>query len=80
MVHTRRKPKRLARKLLRIREALGLSQREIAERLGIYRTHRHISKYERDKSIPFMEVVLGYARLANVEMDRIIDDDLDLNL
>src|SRR5689334_3050087 len=67
MGHTRR-PKRMAEKLLQIRESLGLSQREIAERLGIYRTHHHISKYERDKSIPFMEVLLAYARIGNVQM------------
>jgi transcriptional regulator with XRE-family HTH domain len=55
-----------------------LSQRELAEQLGNYRTYRHISKYERDKSVPPLEVVLAYARLANVEMNQIVDDDLDL--
>lgn len=28
----------------------------------------------------FIEVVLAYARLANVEMNQIADDDLDLSL
>ena len=74
----RNKPKRLAKKLLQIREALGLSQKEMAERLGIYRTHHHISKYERAKAVPFMEVLLAYARLANVTSEQIVDDDLDL--
>ena len=78
MGHVR--PKRLAEKLLQIREALGLTQKEIAERLGIHRTHHHISQYERGKAVPFMEVLLAYARLANVEMNKIVDDDLDLNL
>lgn len=77
MGHARR-PKRLAEKLLRIRKALGLSQREMAERLGQYRTHHHISKYERGKAIPPMEVVLAYSRLANVTSEQIVDDDLDL--
>jgi len=80
MVYRRRRPKRLAKKLLRIREALGLSQREIAERLGICRTHHDISKYERDKRIPFLEVILAYSRVANVQIEQIVDDDLDLNL
>ena len=83
MGHARR-PKRLAEKLLQIREALGLSQREIAELLaeqvGVKITYRNISKYERDKSVPYIEVVLVYARLANVEMKEIVDDDLDLSL
>jgi transcriptional regulator with XRE-family HTH domain len=76
----RNRPKRLAEKLKQIREALGLSQKEMAERLGIYRTHHHISKYERGKAEPFMEVLLAYSRLANVTMQQIIDDDLDLPL
>lgn len=78
MGHARNRPKRLAEKLLQIREALGLSQGELAERLGNYRTHHHISKYERGKSVPPIEVVLAYSRLANVSMNQIVDDDLDL--
>jgi transcriptional regulator with XRE-family HTH domain len=80
MGHARNRPTRLAEKLLQIREALGLSQREIAERLGNYRTHHHISTYERGNAIPFLEVVLAYSRLANVSMNQIVDDDLDLSL
>ena len=84
MGHARNRPDRLAEKLLQIRKALGLSQREIAEQLseraGVAITHKNISKYERDKSVPFIEVVLAYARLANVEMNQIVDDDLDLPL
>ena len=84
MGHARNRPKRLAEKLLQIREALGLSQREIAEwlgeRAGVKITYKNISKYECDRSVPFIEVVLAYARLANVSMNRIVDDDLDLPL
>ena len=80
MGHARNKPKRLAAKLLQIREVLGLSQREMAERLGSYRTHHHISKYERGKSVPPVEVMLAYSRLANVQIEQIVDDGLHLNL
>ena len=80
MVHARNKPKRLAEKLLQIREALGLSQREMAERLGNYRSHHHISKYEQDRAIPFIEVLLAYSRLVNVQIEQIVDDDIDLPL
>jgi DNA-binding XRE family transcriptional regulator len=76
----RRRPKRLAEKLSQIRKALGLSQKQMAERLGIHRTRHHISQYERGKAVPFMEVLLAYARLANGTIDQIIDDDQDLNL
>ena len=69
---------------MQIREALGLSQREMAERLAEEArdkiTYKNISKYEQDRSVPYIEIVLAYARLANVSMSQIVDDDLDLNL
>ena len=69
---------------MQIREALGLSQPEMAERLGeravVKITYRNVSKYERDKSVPYIEIVLAYARLANVTMNQIVDDDVDLPL
>ena len=78
----RNKPKRLGEKLLQIREALGLSQREMAERLGdragVKITNKNISKYERGKSVPYIEVVLAYARLANVLMNQIVDDAISV--
>ena len=84
MGHKRHRPNRLAEKLLQIRRALGLSQKEMAERLGeragVKITYRNVSKYERDKSVPYIEIVLAYARLANVEMNQIVDDDVDLPL
>lgn len=83
MGHARHRPKRLAEKLLQIREVLGLSQKEMAERLaeraGVKITYKNISKYERDRSVPYIEVVLAYARLASVEMNEIVDDDLEVN-
>ena len=82
MGHKRNRPDRLAEKLLQIRKALGLTQKETAERLlkqaGVKITYRNVSKYERDKSVPYIEIVLAYARLANVEMNQIVDDDLDI--
>jgi transcriptional regulator with XRE-family HTH domain len=79
MGHARHRPKRLAKKLLQIREALDLSQKEMAERLGNHRTQKHVSKYERARSIPPIEVVFAYGRLANVQMEQIIDDTLELS-
>jgi transcriptional regulator with XRE-family HTH domain len=68
MGHARPRPKRLAEKLLQIREALGLSQREIVKI-----NSKNISKYERDRSVPLIEVVLAYSRAANVTMNQIVD-------
>ena len=78
----KRRPKRLSDKLLQIREALGLSQGAMAERLteclAVEMSHKKVSQYERGKTLPPMEVVLAYARVANVQMEQILDDDLVL--
>jgi transcriptional regulator with XRE-family HTH domain len=78
MGHARRRPKRLAEKLLQIRTALGLSQSEMVEQLGVEVSYRNISKYERDKSEPPINVLLAYARVANIALESIVDDDIDL--
>ena len=80
MGSVRRRPKRLAGKLLQIRNALGLSQPEMLRRLGVddqidYTT---ISKYELDKNEPPLDILLTYARVAGVHMEDIVDDKLDL--
>ena len=80
MGHARPRPKRLAEKLLQIREALGLSQKEMAKLLGVERSYNIIARYERGRSVPYIEVVLAYAHAANVEMNEIVDDNRDSNL
>ena len=76
----REKPARLGEKLLQIRLALGLSQNGIVERLGISETsYRHyISAFENGQREPSLLVLLRYAQAANVWVDALIDDDLDL--
>ena len=80
MGHTRRRPKRLAEKLLQIRIALDLSQSEMLKRLRLEMSYGSISKWERDKSEPPIEVLLAYARAANVRLEKIVDDDADFTL
>lgn len=84
MGHARRRPKRLAEKLLQIRETLGLSQREIAgrirERAGVEIPYKNISKYELGKSTPPMEIALAYARLAGISLEHIVDDEIELEV
>jgi transcriptional regulator with XRE-family HTH domain len=80
----KRRPKQLAAKLLQIRNALGVSQKEMAKQLSkrarVKLTDQNISKYERDKSIPSVEVLLAYSRLANVSINKIVDDRVRLPL
>ena len=77
---TRLKPGRLPEKLLLIRNSLGLSQSELLLRLGLEDElwYTQISGYELGRSVPPPIVLLEYARLANVYVDALIDDALDL--
>jgi transcriptional regulator with XRE-family HTH domain len=74
----RLKPARLAEKLVQIRTALGLSQNELIRRLDVDLTQNRVSEYETGKGEPPLPVLLDYARLANVWMDVLVDDELDL--
>ncbi len=70
----------LAGKLLRIREALGLSQTEMLKYLGFDGVvdYKRISEYELGSNEPPLIVLLNYARAANVLVEALIDDDLVL--
>lgn len=74
------KPQRLAEKLRRIREALGLSQSEMWRRLGVEDLiwFKQISTYELGKREPPLPILLRYARVAGVQMEILVDDELDL--
>ena len=80
MGHARRRPKRLAEKLLQIRLALGLSQTEMHRRLDVEDeiAYTRISEYELDKGEPTLMVLLRYARVAGVSMEALVDDEMDL--
>ena len=80
MGYVRMRPKRLAEKLLYIRNALGLSQTEFYRRLEVddLIPYTRISRYERDELEPPLMILLQYARAAGVHMEDIVDDELDL--
>jgi DNA-binding transcriptional regulator YiaG len=76
----RKRPKLLAEKLLAIREGLGLSQGEMVRRLGLEDEleRDYISKYERGVLEPPLHVLCAYADAANVYLDVLARDFLDL--
>lgn len=80
MGHSRRRPQRLAEKLLAIRNALGISQTEMHRRLEVDEEipYTRISDFELDKAEPTLMVLLQYARVAGVNTEALIDDELDL--
>lgn len=74
------KPKRIAEKLLQIRQELELSQNQMLRRLGspdrLLQTS--ISGYERGIRDPPLLVLLAYSEVAGVHLEVLVDDDLDL--
>jgi transcriptional regulator with XRE-family HTH domain len=80
MGSARERPERLAEKLLHIRIALGLSQGGMLSRIGRGETgyRNYISDFETGRREPSLFVLLEYARAANVLVEALIDDELDL--
>ena len=76
----RPKPRRTGKKLRQIRAVLGLSQNGILKRMGLENEcgRNNLSNYELDKREPPSSVILGYARLAGINVKYIIDDRLEL--
>jgi transcriptional regulator with XRE-family HTH domain len=74
------KPRHLGKKLRQIRRALGLSQNEMLKRMGLDGDYgrNNLSNFERDRREPPSPILLGYARLARIRVDLILDDKLEL--
>jgi len=70
----------LAEKLLQIRQGLALSQSDLVKQMGVAQMihYTNISKYELDKNEPPLMILLAYAKLAQVHLEVIVDDDIDL--
>lgn len=77
---SRRRPERLAEKLLEIRIKLGLSQNGMIQRLGLTDELQqdYISKFERGILVPPLHILLAYAEAANVWVEALIKDQMDL--
>ena len=80
MGSTRQRPERLAEKLRQIRLSLGLSQSELVRRLEAEDQidYARISGFETGLREPTLMILLQYARLANLYMEALVDDSLDL--
>jgi transcriptional regulator with XRE-family HTH domain len=77
----RPRPARLAEKLLAIRKHLGLSQIKMVMALKTEDLAYHrVSEFESGRRDPSLMILLQYARAANVPVEYLIDDHLDLPL
>lgn len=75
------RPRDLSKKLLKIRQALGLSQNGLIAAFGMAGslTQSEISAFEQGKRLPPLVVLLRYARAFDIHVDDLIDDEIDLS-
>lgn len=78
--HKRKRPTRLAEKLLEIRSKLHLSQGGMLRQLGLEdeMERDYISKFERGVLEPPLHVLCAYGEAANVFLDVLVKDELNL--
>jgi len=74
----RPKPLHLGKKLLQVRNQLGLSQTAMAKALELEVDYSAVSQYELGTREPPLSVLLGYAEAANICVDVLINDALEL--
>jgi transcriptional regulator with XRE-family HTH domain len=76
----RRTPARLPEKLREIRVKLGLSQNEMIRRIGLESelTREQVSSFELGRRQPNLITLWAYANAANLYVDALILDSLDL--
>lgn len=78
---SRVKPKKLPDKLLAIRQYLGYTGKELADKLSdneikVQRTD--IPRFEKGIREPSLIILLKYAKLVKISTDVLIDDEMDL--
>lgn len=81
--NARNKPVRLAAKLTQIRrEILKVSQNELIRLLGYEGTLQReaVSSWERDRREPDLTYLLRLTRVANVTLESLIDDEMELEI
>jgi len=76
----RKRPKHLGAKLRQIRDALGLSQTQLARQLRLPKEFKRgiISNFENDDREPPLFVLLAYAREAGICLEVIVDDAINV--
>ena len=61
----------IANKLVKLRKQLGLSQEELAEKIGVSR--QAVSKWERSESSPDTDNLIALSKIYNISIDEMLD-------
>lgn len=77
MGHVRRKPKLLPKKLVLIREHLGIAPVDMARKFEA--GSGRLSNYENGNSEPTLMELLLYARLGKLDLESIVDDEVSVD-
>ena len=77
MGYKRPTPQHLAPKLQAIRESFGVSQYRFSKFLQVGRTR--LSEWEWGRRVPSLVVLMRYAKLADIPLEFIVDDDIALD-
>ena len=79
MGRKRPSPKRLSAKLCQIRQSLKLSQSKMADLIGIDEINAsRICEYEHGTRQPHLLALLAYAHVAKIQLEKIVDDNLEI--
>lgn len=70
--------KRFGEKMATLRQRHGMSVRDLARELG-YTSHSHVGKIESGKREPSLKFAIKVARLFNVTIDQLVNDELELD-
>ena len=65
-----------ANKLVNLRKSFGLSQEDLAARLGVSR--QAVSKWERAESSPDTDNLIALANIYNMSVDDILDSEIEI--
>ena len=66
----------LADKIINLRKKSGMSQEELAEKIGVSR--QAVSKWESMQAIPDLDKILKMSKLFNVSTDFLLKDELEI--
>lgn len=62
----------IGQKIASLRRSKGMQQNQLAESLHV--THQAVSKWEKGKSIPSIDILYGLTKVFNVSIDYLLDD------